>query len=95
MTTEPHQTGLGTNEHAALDHFWAAVAEIHSVTDIETYRFGLLARLAKTLLVLPHSNADPERLFSMVWKIETDQQKYLEISTLCDLLSVKIQSLLQ
>ena len=58
---------LGTNEHAALDHFWAAIAEIHSVTDSETYCFGLVACLAKTLLVLPHSNADPERLFSMVW----------------------------
>jgi hypothetical protein len=83
---------LGTNEHAALDHFWAAVAEVKSITDSETYHFGFLAQLAKTLLVLPHSNADPERLFSMVRKIETDQRKHLDVSTLCDLLSVKINN---
>ena len=83
---------LGTNEPAALDHFWAAVAEVHSVTDRETYSFRTLARLAKTFLVLPHSNADPERLFRMVRKIETDQRKHLDSSTLCDLLSVKINN---
>ena len=77
---------------AALDHFWAAVAEVRSVTDSETCRFGTLARLAKILLVLPHSNADPERLFSMVRKIETDQRKLLDVSTLCDLLSVKLNN---
>ena len=84
--------GLGINEHTALDHFWAAVAEIQSVADSEMHRFGLLAHLAKILLVLPHSNADPERLFSMVRKIETDQRKHLDVSTLCDLLSVKINN---
>ena len=83
---------LDADEHAAIDHFWAALAEVHSVTDSETYRFGTLAHLAKTILVLPHSNADPERLFSMVRKIETDQRKHLDVSTLCDLLSVKINN---
>ena len=28
------------------DHFWDALAEVHSVTDSETYRFGTLAHLA-------------------------------------------------
>ena len=64
--------------------FSAAVAEVRSVTDSETYRFGTLTHLAK---LLPHSNADPE---STVWKIETDQRKLLDVSTLCDLLSVKL-----
>ena len=58
---------------AAFDPFWAAVAKVRSMTDSETCRFGTLARLAKILLVLPHSNADPERLLSVVRKIETDQ----------------------
>ena len=44
---------LGINKHAALDHFWAAVAEIQSVADSEMHRSGLLASLAKSLLVLP------------------------------------------
>ena len=80
---------VSADAHAALDHFWAAAAEVRSVTDSETYRFGTLAQLAKILLVLPHSNADPERL---VRKIETDQRKLLDVSTLCDLLSVKINN---
>lgn len=42
---------LGINEHAALDHFWAAVAEIQSIADSEMHRYGLFARLAKILLV--------------------------------------------
>ena len=63
---------------------------MRSVTDSETLRYSVLSKLAKILLILPHSNADPERLFSMVRKIETDQRKQLDPSTVCDLLSVKI-----
>ncbi len=83
---------LESSEDAYLDHFWAAVGDICSITDTEMYRFSVLGDLAKTLLVLPHSNADPERLFSMVRKIESDQRKHLDVSTVCDLLSVKINN---
>jgi hypothetical protein len=31
-----------------------------------TKRFGVLSKLAKTLLVLPNSNADSERAFSII-----------------------------
>ena len=66
-------------EHGAIDHFWAAMAKLPSVMDVEVHHFGVLSSLAKILLVLPHSNADPERLFS-----ETEQWQQ------SDLLSVKI-----
>ena len=49
-----------------------------------------LARLAKIILVLPHSNADPERLFSMLGKIETQSRSQLSPSTASDLLTVKV-----
>ena len=52
----------------------------------------MLSKLAKVLLVLPHSNADPERLFSMVRKIETELRGNLDPSTVCDLLSVKVNN---
>ena len=55
-------------------------------------RFGNLVRLWKTLLVLPHSNADPERLFSMVQKVETEQRASLNPATVHDLLSVKMNT---
>ena len=76
--------------HAAIEHFWDAMSKVKLVTDINTHKFGTLGVLAKTLLVLLHSNADPERLFSMVRKIETEQRKNLDPSTVCDLLSLKL-----
>ena len=61
-------------------------------TDLETLRFGKLAQLSKALLVLPHSNADPERLFSMVRKIYTELRRHMDPTTLSDLLSVKLNN---
>ena len=63
-----------------------------TVTDLETLRFEKLSPLAKALLVFPHSNADPERLFSMVRKIYTELRRQMEPSTLGSLLSVKVSN---
>ena len=41
------------------------------------------------LLVLPHSIADPKRVFGMVRINCTEQKLQLDPSTVCDLLSVK------
>ena len=60
--------------------------------DLEVYQFSVLTKLAQVLLVLPHSNIDPERLFSMVRKIETEERRQLDVSTVCDLLRVKINN---
>lgn len=79
-------------EAGAIDHFWVSMAKVPSVMDLEVLRFGILSNLAQVLLVLPHSNADPERLFSMVRKIETEERRQLDPSTVCDLLSVKINN---
>ena len=53
---------------AAIDHFWADIGDIRTVADLETLRFGKLSELAKVLLVLPHSNADPKRLLAWLGK---------------------------
>ena len=83
-----------SHESGAIDvHFWATMAaEVSSVADLETYRSLFCQRLAQVLLVLPHSNADPECLFSMVRKIETEERHQLGPSTICDLLSVKLNN---
>lgn len=77
-----------------LDKFWLAMSMQKKVSaDLElpsAFAYSNLARLAKILLVLPHSNADPERLFSMLGKIETQSQSQLNSSTTCDLLTVKM-----
>ena len=46
-------------------------------------RYGNLADFSKLLLVLPHSTADPERLFSIIGKIDTSQRSSLLPSTVC------------
>ena len=68
------------------------MSEITTLGDQSICRLANLAEelLCKTLLVLPHGNADPERLFSMVNKIETDQRSSLLPSTVSDLISVTI-----
>ena len=39
----------------------------------EVYHFEILTQFVQVLMVLPHSNIDPERFFSMVRKIETEE----------------------
>ena len=76
----------------AVDHFWADIGDMKTVADLETLRFEKLSLLAKALLVLPHSNADPERLFSMVRKVYTELRRQMDPSTLSSLLSVKVNN---
>ena len=80
-----------TTDSSGIESFWMAMSEI-TLSDQTVYRFGNLAKLCKILLVLSHGNADPERLFSMVSKIETDQRSSLLPSTVTDLISVKVNT---
>ena len=75
-----------------LDQFWFFMGKMQKPGDTSQKRFSNLAGLCKTLLVLPHSNADPERLFSMVCKIDTEQRGSLSSSTVQDLLTVKMNT---
>ena len=61
-----------------------------AIGDTSSLAYPNLSRLAKILLVLPHSNVDPESLFSMVGKIETQSRSQLSTSTTSDLLTVKM-----
>ena len=68
------------NNYAWLDHFWAKVSTMSRPEDSSLLRFPSLGKLAKISLVLPHSNADPKRLFSMVKKVETSLHGHLKTS---------------
>ena len=57
--------------------------------DEDAKRFGDLSNMCKLLLILPHSTADPERLFSVIGKVDTSQRSSLLPSTLCNIVSVK------
>ncbi|KAK2154429.1 hypothetical protein LSH36_269g09031 [Paralvinella palmiformis] len=54
--------------------------------------FPLLTHVMTTLSVIAHSNADSERVFSMVRKIDTDSRSQLGSDTLRALLSCKINT---
>ena len=55
-------------------------------------RFCHLQNVAELVVVLPHSNAGEERLFSMVRKNKTDSRSSLKLEgTLSNLLAMKLQ----
>ena len=80
-----------TTDSSRTESFRITMSEI-TLSDKTIYRFGNLAKICKILLVYPHGNVDPEHLFSMVSKIETDQQSSLLPSTVANLISVKVST---
>ena len=77
----------------SLEQFWTSMGEIPlPAGEATAKRFGNLAKFCKTLLVLPHTIADPERLFSIIGKVDTSQHSNLHASTVCDILRVKINT---
>ena len=77
--------------YKSLDDFWASVRDLPKpASEIGKKRFGNLTVFCKTLLILPQSTADLERLFSMIGKVDTSQRSSLLPSTVCDILSIKI-----
>ena len=68
------------------------MAKVVSIFNLELFHFQVLSSFALILLVLPHSNADAAQLFSMVRKIETEECQQLDPSTVCNLLSAKINN---
>ena len=80
-------------EHKSLEDFWARMGVLPKPAGaIHEKRFGHLANFCKLLLVLPHSTADPERLFSVIGKVDTSQRSLLLASTVGDILSVKLNT---
>lgn len=70
------------------DKFWSQMAKVMEPFSNKS-RFGLLAKLALACCVIPVSNADPERIFSMLKKIQTDMRSDLNNDTICSLICSK------
>ena len=47
-----------------MDVIWHYLANLKAVDG--SYRFGHISKVAKLVLIIPHSNAEEERIFSMV-----------------------------
>ena len=71
---------------AELCVYWHEIGKLKSFDD--TVRFPNLTCLAKCVLALLVSNADTERVFSIIRKIVINYRTELEPSTLCALVAI-------
>ena len=79
------------NRHDSMlpDEFWYKVSGLTNVTT-GAPRFPLLAKLMKLLIILPHSNCDVERAFSVMGHIKIQYRASLSHKTLVNLMSCKL-----
>ncbi|XP_033115332.1 uncharacterized protein LOC117115582 [Anneissia japonica] len=72
-----------------IDRIWHSISNMKTVEG--TSRFPRLVNVAKLVLVIPHSNAEEERIFSMVRKNKTSFRSNLDPKgTLSSILTVKL-----
>ena len=74
-----------------MDVLWWHIAN-KNIPGTATKRFPHLAKVAELVLVLPHSNAGEERLFSIVRKNKTESRASMKLEgTLSNLMAMKLQ----
>ena len=74
-----------------MDVIWAYLSQMKTVEG--TIRFSHIAKVARAVLILPHSNAEEERVFSLVTKNKTVFRPNLALDgTLSSLVTVKLAS---
>ena len=89
----PSPVGNDNGQQCTSDELCAYWQQIGKMTTLGgAARFPNLSRLAKCILSLPVSNAETERVFSIVRKIITDYRSQMDRNTLCALLACKMNS---
>ena len=72
-----------------MDFLWQYISTMK--TPNHTQRFVMLSKIAMLVLVIPHSNAEEERIFSMVRKNKTAFRPSLDPKgTLSTILTIKL-----
>ena len=71
-----------------VDKYWHAISQIKDCLETE-YRYSTLPKLTKAILVIPHGNADTERLFRHIGLNKMKHRNRLGISTSNSLLTVQ------
>ena len=71
-----------------VDEYWNKICMIRHISG--EFRYPLLSRLAKAVLIIPHGNADVERLFGRVGLTNTKLRNSLSNQTFSALLSLEI-----
>lgn len=64
--------------HYGADVLWWQIVQMQQ-PETSVPRLRNLSKVARTVLVIPHSNAEEERLFSMIRKSKTDSHSSLNI----------------
>jgi len=82
----------GESQHYRMDVVWSHLSTMKSPDGM--LRFPRLAKVAQLVLVIPHSNAQEERVFSMVTKNKTIFRPNLKLDgTLSSILTVKLANI--
>ena len=76
------------NKYYRGDILWGYISQMKDC--IGKHRFDILFKVVKLVLVLPHSNASEERVFSIVRKNKTKFRASMGFSTLGSILTVKL-----
>ncbi|KAK6269308.1 hypothetical protein J4Q44_G00393770 [Coregonus suidteri] len=84
---------ISLQDETEMESFWAEMAtRKHKVTGAK--EFERLAAVAKLVLVLPHANADAERVFSVVGLNKTKRRNSLALDgTLSSIMTIKMANL--
>ncbi len=83
------ETLVPNYKNLPVDEFWGKLSKVRSVSSGQL-RFREICQLMKVLLVLPNSNCDVERAFSIVRHIKTEFRSQMSHQTLVNLMSCKI-----
>lgn len=74
--------------------YWGRILNLRNkITN--TPRFPVMGKIVRAMLSVPNSNAECERVFSMVKKIQTETRSNLDNKTVCALLTTKINNVQQ
>ena len=75
--------------HCRMDAIWAYLSSLKNPDG--SFKFPKLSKVALLILVIPHSNAEEERVFSMINKNKTKFRPNLKLDgTLSSILTVKL-----
>lgn len=80
----PDFTPVSSNE---IDLYWHRIGQVEDMAG--KLRYPLLTRLAKSVLIIPHGNADVERIFSHMGLNKTKTRNSLGLDTLTALLQLQ------
>lgn len=76
-------------QYHRMDMIWGCISDLKNCD--ASYRFQYLSRVAKLVLVIPHSNAGEERVFNLIKQNKTPTRSSLHANgTLSSIVQVKL-----